>query len=95
MLLNKRFYSILIIAGFILLLPLIAMQFTSEVNWSFSDFLIAGTLLLTAGLLCELILQKVKNKEFKMIFCFAIILLLFLVWAELAVGLFGTPLAGS
>jgi hypothetical protein len=38
----------------ILLLPLIAMQFTDEVNWTVSDFVFAGGLLLGAGVTYEL-----------------------------------------
>ena len=45
----------------ILLIPLIAMQFTDEVNWNLPDFIVAGVLLLGTGLACELVLRKVKN----------------------------------
>lgn len=38
----------------ILLLPLIAMQFTSEVNWTVGDFVFAGGMLLGAGVTYEL-----------------------------------------
>ena len=38
------------IAG-LLMIPLIAMQFTDEVNWQVGDFLIMGTVLLSLGLL--------------------------------------------
>jgi hypothetical protein len=41
-------------AAVILLLPLIAMQFTSEVNWTVGDFVFAGGLLLGAGVTYEL-----------------------------------------
>lgn len=40
--------------GVILLLPLIAMQFSDEVNWTVSDFVFAGGLLLGAGVTYEL-----------------------------------------
>jgi hypothetical protein len=38
----------------ILLTPLIAMQFTEEVNWTVGDFVIAGAMLLGAGVTYEL-----------------------------------------
>ncbi len=38
----------------ILLAPLIAMQFTDEVNWTVSDFVFAGAMLLGAGVTYEL-----------------------------------------
>ena len=78
-----------------MLLPLIAMQFTSEVDWSASDFLIMGVLLFGTGLGCELILRTVRNTEYRIALCAGVLLALFLVWAELAVGVFGTPFAGS
>ena len=57
---NKRLTFILITATILLLIPLVAMQFTEEVNWTLADFLVAGVLLYGTGLLCELILRKVK-----------------------------------
>lgn len=86
----------MIIAVFILIfVPLIAMLFTQEVNWTPSDFLIAGILLMSVGLTFELILRKVKTVRNRIVLSAILFLLLFLVWAELAVGIFGTPFAGS
>ncbi len=92
---NKRLKIILVTIGILLLIPLIAMQFTNEVDWSILDFIIMGCLMLGTGLLCELILRKVKNVRTRIIICAIIILGFLLVWAELAVGIFGTPFAGS
>ncbi len=71
------------------------MQFTDEVNWSFGDFAMAAVLLLGSGFVFELIIRNIKNIKHRMIFYVAIIILLLLLWAELAVGLFGSPFAGS
>lgn len=92
---NKRLSGIMITVTFLLLIPLIAMQFTEEVNWSLADFIVAGFLLYGTGLLCEFVLRKVTKIQYRITICAAILLLLLLVWAELAVGIFGTPLAGS
>lgn len=92
---NKRLLSILFTVVLLLLIPLVAMQFTNEVDWSSSDFFIMGCLLLGTGLMCEFVLRKVKTLKYRMVICGAILLMFFLVWAELAVGLFGTPFAGS
>jgi hypothetical protein len=92
---NTRLTGILLAATFLLLIPLIAMQFTSEVHWSAFDFIIAGVLLYGTGLLCELVLRKVKNTRQRVFICAIILAVLFLIWAELAVGVFGTPFAGS
>ncbi len=92
---NKRLITILAIALPILLIPFIAMGFTNEVNWSVFDFLVIGVLLFGAGLVLELILRKVKTLSYRIILGIALFAVLLLVWVELAVGIFGTPLAGS
>ena len=86
---------ILPIVGLLLLIPLIAMQLTNEVNWSFFDFIIMGALLTITGLLIGIILQKVQNSKNRLILIITIVMMFFLIWAELAVGLFGTPFAGD
>ena len=92
---NKRLIGIVSAAAALLLVPFIAMQFTNEVKWSAFDFLVAGVLLFGTGLLCELVLRKVKTTGYRIALCAVLLVLLFLTWAELAVGLFGTPFAGS
>ncbi|RDV12612.1 hypothetical protein DXT99_22385 [Pontibacter diazotrophicus] len=92
---NKRLTGIVLAVVFILLIPLIAMQFTEEVNWNLFDFVVAGVLLLGIALLCELVIRKVKNRDYRIGVIAVILLALFLIWAELAVGIFGTPFAGS
>ncbi|MHC1732240.1 MAG: hypothetical protein AB9888_09485 [Bacteroidales bacterium] len=92
---NKRLTIILAVMSVILLIPFIAMQFTDEVNWTFSDFAIMGVLLYGTGLLCELVLRTVKSVRNRILICGALVLAFLLIWAELAVGIFGTPFAGS
>jgi len=92
---NKRLALLLITGCILLSIPLIAMQFTEEVNWNLRDFAIMGVLLFGSGILIELILRKVKDLKFRFIIGGAVLLISFLIWAELAVGIFGTPFAGS
>jgi hypothetical protein len=92
---NKRLLIILAIAATMLLTPLIAMQFTSEVDWTRSDFVIMGIMLFGTGMLCELILRKVKSFKNRIAICGVVLFAFFLIWGELAVGIFGTPFAGS
>jgi hypothetical protein len=92
---NKRLKIILLIIALLLFLPLIAMQLTAEVNWTLTDFIAAGILLLGAGLGCEFVLSKVKTTKYRIAICAIILLLLLLLWAELAVGIFGSPVSGS
>ena len=92
---NKRLITILLAVPLLLLIPLIAMQFSSEVNWSLGDFLVMGMLLLGVGLTFEIVLRKVPKKSYRISLMATIIILFLLIWAELAVGIFGTPFAGS
>lgn len=92
---NKRLIGILIAIGILLLIPLIAMQFTDEVNWTLYDFIVMGFLLIGTGLLCELVIRKVNKNYLRISLCFVLLLIFFLIWAELAVGIFGTPFAGQ
>lgn len=92
---NLRLTGIVLTVAFILLIPLTAMQFTDEVNWNWFDFAVAGVVLLGFGLLFELVWRKVARLEYKLAAIAVLLVLLFLVWAELAVGVFGTPFAGS
>ena len=92
---NKRLTGIVLTVVFILLIPLVAMQFTNEVDWKLLDFVIMGILLLGTGLLSELVIRRVRKTEYRIAFIAVILLVLFLIWAELAVGIFGTPFAGS
>lgn len=92
---NKRLIIILAAMSVLLLIPFIAMQFTDEVDWSVRDFAIMGVLLYGTGLLCELVLRKVKTVQNRILICGAVVIAFLLIWAELAVGIFGTPFAGS
>jgi hypothetical protein len=82
-------------ASFLLLIPLVANQFTDGEGWNWFDFMVAGILLFGTGLLCELVLRKFRKMQYRIAICAVILLALFIVWAELAVGIFGSPLAGS
>ena len=86
---------ILYIVGLLLLIPLIAMQFTDEVNWSFFDFIIMGLMLTITSLLIRITLKKFKNSKNRIILIAIIIIIFFLIWAELGVGIFGTRFAGD
>lgn len=92
---NRRLTYILAGAAILLCIPFIAMKFTNEVNWNFFDFLVAGILLFGTGLVLEIILRRIKTKRSKIILSVILFLILFLIWAELAVGIFGSPIAGN
>lgn len=83
------------IAAIILAAPFVAMQFTYQVKWNLSDFIIAGISLFFTAFLIDIILLKVSTDSRKFIYISIVLAVLFLIWAELAVGIFGTPFAGN
>ena len=87
--------KILYIVGTILLIPFIAMQLTNEVNWSLFDFIIMGAMLTITGLLGKIIFKKVKKYKHRVALYVVVAIIFLLIWAELAVGIFGRPFAGS
>ena len=91
---TKDITRIIIGAALILLVPLVAMQFTDEVKWDLRDFITFGILLVMAGLIFQLVMKKVSTKH-RGVIAAAFIVAILLIWAELAVGVFGTPFAGS
>lgn len=90
---NNTARSILILAAItagILLIPLLAMQFTTEVNWTFSDFLIAGILISGSGLSYIYLRSKSDIPEYRLAFGVAVFSTLLLIWVNGAVGLIGS-----
>lgn len=92
---NKRLIILLFSVVILLFIPIIAMQFTDEVDWKIADFIIMGVLLMSTALACEWVLRKLKSLNTRILICGVILLAFFLIWAELAVGIFGSPFAGS
>jgi|APEBP8051073302_1049394.scaffolds.fasta_scaffold29865_1 hypothetical protein len=92
---SKRLLFILAAVPILLLIPYIAMQFSNGVDWKLLDFATMGMLLLGTGLLCEFVLRKVKGTKGRILMCGLVLLAFLLIWAELAVGIFGTAFAGS
>lgn len=86
---QKSTILILGIIAIILLVPLVAMQVSTNVNWSVGDFVVAAALLLGVGFGCRFILQKNIKTQFKIMACIALVLMLAVVWAEIAVGIIG------
>ncbi|MBA09726.1 hypothetical protein OAQ00_01295 [Flavobacteriaceae bacterium] len=84
-----------IIVILLLSIPLIAMQFTDSVIWSMADFILAGIIIFSVTQLILVVLKTAKYPKIKVILVTLIITILFLTWIELAVGIFGTPIAGN
>ncbi len=92
---NKNLLRIALGTGFILLMLSLLNQFNNEVNWKIGDFIVMGILLLSAGLAYELVAMKMRTSSYRIIVGILIGIVFLLIWAELAVGIFGTPFAGS
>jgi hypothetical protein len=73
----------------ILLVPLLAMQFTDEVAWGVVDFAVAGALLGGAGLVHQLAVSKAGTIAYRAAVAVALAAALILVWLVLAVGVIG------
>jgi hypothetical protein len=80
---------------FLLFIPLIGMMFTDEIKWSLFDFLVMGFLLIGLGTGIHFISTRAKSLKVRILYILILCLLFLLIWAELAVGIFGTPFAGS
>jgi hypothetical protein len=87
---NKNILLLALIVVLLLMIPLVAMQFTHAVAWSPLDFATAGALLFGAGLAFELIARKASGIAYKAALAAALATALFLVWANLAVGILGS-----
>jgi hypothetical protein len=92
---NKNTIRIALGTAFILLMLMPVNQFNDEVDWKIGDFIVVGILLFTAGLAYELLAKKFSTTAYRVAIGIAIGILFLLIWAELAVGIFGTPFAGS
>lgn len=77
-------------AAALLLLPLLAMQFTDEVDWDLADFLVAGALLGGVGLTYELAARMTGNRAYRAGVAVALAAALVLTWMNLAVGIIGS-----
>jgi hypothetical protein len=86
-LLHNRWVRYVVVTFGILLAPLVGMQFADEVSWTIEDFIVAGSLLLAAGLLYELLASRSKSILKRTVIGAAVIAVLLYVWAELAVGI--------
>lgn len=64
-------------------------------NWTGSDFLIAAILLFGTATFIYLIVSSKFSFRTKVIVTVITLLALILLWMEMAVGLFGSPIAGS
>lgn len=83
---NRIFYYLALATGLILMIPLVAMRFSSEVNWTLFDFILAGVLLFGTG--CTYVLAARKMRRHRLVIGLVLAAAFLYIWAELAVGIF-------
>ncbi|WP_426061081.1 hypothetical protein [Hymenobacter sp. B1770] len=74
----------------LLLIPLVAKQFTAEMAWTVGDFIFAGVLLFGAGLTYVLIARMGNSTPYRLAVGIAVAAGLMLIWGNLAVGFIGS-----
>ena len=79
----------------LLIIPLLGVILTNLVEWSMFDFLLMGSLLLVLGIGIELTSLNFKQLNTRIAITSFIILIILLIWIEIAVGIFNSPFAGN
>ena len=97
---HSHIRAIALLVGLVLLIPLLFTLMGDGNdgqgwNWKFNDFLIAGALLFSFGMLHHYLATKIKEPKQRLIAVAVILLAFALLWIEMAVGLFGSPISGS
>lgn len=85
----KKIIRVASITILLLLIPFIAMFVTDEMNWSAADFVVAGVLVFSAGIIYEWLSTKGSSIIHRTAVALAVITSLGLLWVNLAVGLIG------
>lgn len=79
----------------LLLIPLLGMAVSDEVNWSVFDFVIMGLGLFFLGVILRFGIKKIHAVKPRILFISLALLIFLVLWIELAVGVFGSPIAGQ
>ncbi len=86
--LGKSLLTVAVVTAAILMIPLVAMQFTSEVVWTGLDFVAAGVLLACTGLVLVTALRRLRTARSRLLAAGVIGIGFLYCWAEMAVGIF-------
>lgn len=86
---TKRLTVWAALIALILMIPLVAMQFTNEVNWDLFDFVVMGGLLFGVGLAYELVARRSEKTVYRVAFIVGIVTAFLLFWVNAAVGIIG------
>ena len=87
---SKYTIKVALATALLLTIPLLAMQFSAEVVWTLRDFVMAGALLFGAGIAYGVVARLSENMMYRFGVGLTVVTALFMVWANLAVGLIGS-----
>lgn len=90
MTLRKTTLGVLLVPTVLLLVPLVAMQFSDEMTWSVFDFVVAWILMAGAGVAYQLATRRAANLAYRAGVALAVATGFLLTWINLAVGVIGT-----
>lgn len=90
MTLTKSLLRVALATAFLLLIPLVAMQFSQEMKWDLADFVIAGVLLFGTGLTYVVVSRMGNTTSYRLGAGVAVLAGLLLIWINLAVGFLGS-----
>jgi len=71
------------------------MLITDEINWSLFDFIIMGVLLTLLSVGINYVINCTKKLKNQILYIGILLLIFLLIWVELSVGIFYTPIAGD
>ena len=74
----------------LLVAPAVAMRFTQEVQWTLSDFIFAGVILIGAGVIAELAVRASADWSYRLGAGLAVLASGLLLWINAAVGIIGS-----
>lgn len=84
----KKYIVVVLFVLFLLLIPFTMMLLTDRIRWSLLDFTIAGILLVITISTIHFIFRKIKNTKYFIVTSIAFLILMLLIWIEIAVGVF-------
>ncbi len=78
----------------LLTIPFLSNIYINDFNWSMVDFIIMGVLIFSCISFISFIRKKFSGIK-ETLALIIVVIVFVLLWAELAVGIFGSPFAGS
>ena len=84
----------LLLTLLVLAIPALAMILPDQVKWSFLDFCIMGMLIFALSVTILFIQRFLSNRK-KWAYILFVTILFIILWAELGVGIFDSPIAGD